>query len=145
MVELDVIKNSLEDELIENDTYKIAFSDLNVFINYVLSINETTKYQKRQNRILVIYNDNWMRDVNIEVTSFVENDFVEYSNLKLNNSFTVRVEYDGGLIALTPKPVSGIERRQAWDENFETLQSYLINIQNMRDELIEYCVAKTFN
>lgn len=146
MVDLEFIKRALDDEKILDDTYATAFQDLNVFVNYTLSLIGDTKYQTRQNRILMVYDDvEWLKGETIEVTSIVKDDFVQYSQFKLNNSFTVRVGGDGELIALTPKAVTGIEKRQAWDEKFETMQYYLINLQNMRDALIDYLEEKKQN
>lgn len=146
MVDLEFIKKALDDEKILDDTYATAFQDLNVFINYTLSLIGDTKYQTRQNRILMVYDDvGWIKGETIEVTNILEDDFIKYSQFKLNNSFTVRIEADGGLIALNSKSSTGIEKRQAWDEKFETMQYYLINLQNIRDALIDYLEEKKQN
>lgn len=145
MMDLEQIKRELNfnKERFLDDTYEVAFEDLNVFINYVITLNRNIEYKSRGDRILIIYNDvEWLRDIDIEVTNIVEDDFVQYSQFKLNEKFTVKVEADGWLIPLSPKPQSGIEKRQEWDEKMEICQSYLINLQNMRDEIIEYCIRR---
>lgn len=133
MMDIEIIKNSLNDEFIESETYT-AFENINVFINYALSIDDVTKYQTRSNRILMVLDENWIGDI-IEISSVIENDIIQYSQFKINN-FVAKLK-DNTIIPLTPKPNNA--KRHEWEENFSTCQQIEINFENMRDALISYC------
>lgn len=137
MIDLETIKKNITNDelLIENDTYVKAFTNINVFINYYLSLSESTKYITRNNRMLMVLNEDWIGD-NVEITSVIENDFIQYSQFKINN-FVCRLENDGRLTPLIPKP-SGAKRHE-WEENLYTCNEIEINYENMRDATIEYC------
>lgn len=136
MIDFNTIINNIDNNFIESENWK-SFDNMNVFINYMMYVDEATKYTKRQNRILMEISEYWTSDITIELTNVIENNMIQYSQFKINN-FVAKLE-NGSIIPITSKPRSPYSKIQEWEEKLEACQSFEMLLEDMRDKAINYC------
>lgn len=137
MIDFNKIINNIDDDFVESECWK-SFDDMNVFINYMMYVDEATKYTRRgNNRILMEISEYWTSDMTIELINVIENNMIQYSQFKVCN-FVAKFE-NGSIIPITSKPRSSYSKIQEWEEKLEACQSFEMLLEDMRDKVINYC------